>query len=799
MRLPFVGGLGVAAGAAGAASAAVVGYLLRRSLPPLDGELHLPGLGGPVEIVRDRWGIPHISARSLPDALFAQGYCHAQDRLWQMELSRRLARGRMAEAFGADALELDRAMRRLGLHRAAQAEWDTAGADVRRALEAYAAGVNACLERLVGGGKLPIELVITGIQPPPWEPLDSLSYGRFVALSLSPNWESELMRSRLVARLGYVAASALEPDVWQPDSDALPRLDDWGPSDLPAPTEPTYPATGPPASNAWVVAGQRSSTRSPLLASDPHLFPRLPSVFYEVHLTGGGELNVAGASIPGLPAVLIGHNRRIAWGLTASMADVQDWFVERPDPGDWRRTEHNGRWQTAEVVREVIPVKGRGQPWVEDVLITRHGPVLTPTPLIPDEHRTLALKSWVLEASQTARPLLELNRASGWDEFRGALRDWETPSLTMVYADVDGNIGLQMIGRVPIRARGEGLVPVPGWTAAYEWTGTIPFEEMPSLFNPADGILAIANHDTTKGNPHFYGREFIDPARYRRIRQVLEAKERHSAVDFGALQADEVSLPGREVARLLSLHVRPATSLERRAVAELGQWDGRMSADSVGAAIYAVFRLELARARYAEQLGTLWPIMLGAGPHELLAPVSSFYFLQTRRTVEHVERWARAHTADHRTPADDDVDRAFRNTVHFLRRRLGRDVAGWQWGRLHPLRLQHALSIKPPLGVLFDLPAFAAGGDLETIRAGGHKVGELEGGGPISAYRFIADCSDWDATLSCIPGGQSGQRGSPHYADQLETWRRVGYHPLAFSQPAVQRLARHRLVLRPSP
>jgi penicillin amidase len=799
MRLPVVGGLGVAAGAVGAVGAGAVGYLLRRSLPSLDGEVHVQGLGGAVDIVRDRWGVPHVSARSLVDAVFAQGFCHAQDRLWQMELSRRLARGRMAEALGPDALELDRVMRRIGLHRAAQAEWDAASADVRQALEAYAAGVNACLDRFSSGGKLPIELVLTGIQPVPWEPVDSLSYGRFVALSLSPNWESELMRSRLVARLGYAAASALEPDVWQPDSDALPRLEDWGPRDLPdaRPSPPIGGLSGPPASNAWVVAGARSSTRLPLLANDPHLFPRLPSVFYEVHLAGGGELHVAGASIPGLPTVLIGHNRRIAWGLTASMADVQDFYVERPDPGDWRRTEYDGRWRTASVIRELIHIKGQAQPWVEDVLMTCHGPVLTPTPMIPDEHRTLALKSWVLEARETARPLLELNLAGNWDEFRGALSSWETPSLNMVYADVDGNIGLQMVGRVPIRARGEGLVPSPGWTSAYEWTGTIPYDDMPSLLNPPDGLLAVANHDATKGKPHFYGREFIDPARYRRIRQVLESKDRHSAVDFCALQADEVTLPGREVGRLLSLHLQPATNLERRAVAELGQWDGRMNADSIGAAIYAVFRNELVRTQHEEPLGALWPIMLGAGPHELLAPVSSFYFLQTKRVKERVERWAESRVADHRTPTADDVDRAFRATVRFLRKRLGRNVAHWQWGRLHPLPLKHALSIRRPLGVLFDVPAFAWSGDLETVRAGGHAVGKLEGGGPISAYRFIADCSDWDASVGCLPGGQSGQRGSAHYSDQVESWRRVGYHPMPFSQPAVQRVARHTLRLLP--
>lgn len=797
MRLPFLRGAGVAAGAAGAVGAGAVGYLLRRSLPPLDGEVQVRGLGDTVHVIRDRWGIPHISARSLADALFGQGYCHAQDRLWQMDVSRRLARGQLAEALGPDLLDIDRFMRCVGLHRAAQAEWEGADAEVRAALYAYAAGVNAYLARLVATGKVPIELVLTGVQPRPWEPLDSLSFGRYMAFTQSPNWESEIMRARLIAKLGYVAASALEPDVWRPDSTTLPQVDDWGPAAAPggADLPPGVAPGGPPGSNAWVVSGERSSTGRPLLANDPHLFPRVPSVFYEAHLTGGGELNVAGASIPGLPGIVVGHNRRIAWGITASVADVQDLFVERLDPGDRRRTEAGAGWDTGVVVRELIHVKGRKQPWVEDVLVTRHGPLITPTPLLPDEHRCLALKSVVLEATRTAGPLLALNRASSWEEFRAALAGWQTPSLNVVYADVDGNVGYQMVGHIPVRARGDGLVPAPGWTGHYDWTGVVPFNELPRAFNPDDGLWANANQDPAKGSPRFLSHEFVDPARYRRIRQVLEGKRKHSAVDFSALQADEVSLPGREVARLLALHLGPIGRREARVLEMLAHWDGRMSADSGAAAVYAVFRNELVRASHAEALGESLPALLGVGPHPVVGPVWSAYFLQTSRVLARVSAWAESASADHGAHVEDDVQRAFRSSVRFLRRRLGRDPTGWQWGRLHPLAFQHPLSSRKPLGLLFDVPSFPWGGDLETVRAGGHAAGALHGGGPVSAYRFIADCSDWDATLSCIPGGQSGQRGSPHYADQVDAWRKVAYHPLAFSKPAVSRVARHTLVL----
>jgi penicillin amidase len=782
-------GLGVAAGATGALAAGALGYLLRRGLPQLDGELRLAGLNGPIEIVRDRWGVPHVSARDEHDAFFAQGFCHAQDRLWQMELSRRLARGRLAEVLGEVALDVDRFMRRLGLHRAAQAEWERTAPSTRGCLEAYVRGVNAAIDNL-SSVKLPIEFVLTRITPSAWEPLDSLAYGRYMAFSLAPNWESELIRSRLIARLGYARAAALEPDVWQPDAAVLPRLEDWGPAEMPESGEvpPLLLPGTPPGSNAWVVSGARSSTGKPLLANDPHLMARFPSVFYEVHLAGGGDLQVAGASAPGIPGVLIGHNRHIAWGFTASMADVQDLYVERLDPGNQRRTEFSGRWETGTLVREVIPVKGRAQPWVENVLVTaRHGPLLTPTPSLADEHRPLALRSMVLEGPTTLPGLLDLNRATGWEEFRAALRQWTTPSLNIVYADVEGNIGYQMLGQVPIRARGEGLVPSPGWSGQYEWTGTLPFDELPRAFNPPDGLWATANQDISKHSRAFFGREFVDPARYTRIRQVLEAKERHSAVDFGALQADEVSLPGREIARLLVRQVLPRTELARRALDELRGWDGRVSADSAAAAIYEVFRNELITVRHGEQLGELLPALLGVGPHPLLGVVSSHYFLQTRRVLDYLRS----------DPDDGVVQRAFEGSVEVLRRRLGTGVGAWQWGRLHALKLEHSLSMRKPLGALFDVPPFPWGGDLETVRAGGSLPGQLAAGGPISAYRFIADCADWDHSLGCLPGGQSGHRGSPHYSDQVEAWRRVAYHPLAFSRPAITRYARHTLKLTP--
>ena len=789
--MPFgLSRFGVAAGATGAVAAGAFGYLLRRPLPTLDGEVRLKGLSAPVEIVRDRWGIPHISAREPLDAFFGQGFCHAQDRLWQMELTRRLCSGRLAEVFGKTALDIDRFQRRVGLHRAAQRDWDTADGDLRDILRAYAAGVNACLDGLISAKKLPAEFVLARFQPGPWEPVDTLGFARYLAYTQAPNWESELIRSRLIAKLGYVAAASLEPDVWQPDTGALPHLEDWGPAELPRTGDlpPLELTGGPLASNAWAVSGARSSTGMPLLANDPHMFPRFPSVFYEAHLAAGAELNVAGGSVPGAPGVLIGHNRHIAWGLTSATVDASDLYVERLDPGDARRTEFAGHWESGTLVVEAIVVKGRAKPWIEEVLITpRHGPLLTPTSSIPDEHRPLALRSMVLEAPSAAAALLDINRATSWDEFRAAARRWGAPAMNVTYADADGNIGYQMVGSVPIRRRGEGLVPSPGWSGQYEWEGEIPFDDLPTAFNPPDGLWANANHNVARKSQHFFGREFIDPSRYQRIRQVLESKQRHSAVDFGALQADELSLPARHVAAILVEHLTTRGRVERRALEELRRWDGRISRDSAAACIYEVFRNELIRARHRALLGDLLPALLGVGLHPLLAPVNSHYFLQTQRVLDFVSA----------SPNDPVIDRAFRTSVAWLARKLGPNVPGWHWGRLHQLRLEHPLSIRKPLGLIFNVPAFAWGGDLETVRAGGSSPAAYDVTGPVSAYRFIADCGDWDNSLACIPGGQSGHRGSPHYADQVDAWRRVAYHPLSFTRPAIARVQKHALTLLP--
>lgn len=781
--------LGLVAGAAGATGLAAAEYLLRRPLPQTRGQLVVAGLQRSVEIARDRWGVPHIRAETQVDAFFGQGFCHGQDRLWQMDVSRRVARGQLAEVFGPDALLLDQFSRRYGLARAAQREWDGLGTDERDVLLAYTAGVNAAIARSNSRVGLPIEYRLLRFKPREWEPLDSLAFGRFFAATQSPNWESELVRSRLIARLGYAATALLEGALWDPESGAVPHLADWGASQGGSTGASGIPG-GIVASNAWAVAPRRSTTGNALLANDPHVHPSLPAAFYEAHLIGGGELNVVGATIPGTPGVIIGHNRYIAWGVTASMADVQDLYVERVDPTHPHRTEYSGRWEPGTVLRESIRVRGQSKPHVEEVFVTaRHGPTITPTPLLPDEHRTMALRSVVLEAPEQLRPLLLLNRATDWESFREAARVWRTPSLTLIYADAQGNVGRQTVGSVPVRARGEGLVPSPGWTGRHEWTGQVAFDDLPHAYNPATGYVATANQEPD--DAPFLGREFPSQARYRRITQVLESRARHSAVDFGALQSDVLNVQGKAVADLLARHLATRDPLEVRALHELRRWDGRTVAASVGATIYDAFRRHLARTIAGGDPEDVADVLQGRGLHPVFAPLTSFYHRQSDLTLAWLTRWVEEGADGQAVPE------AFSRAVQELRQKLGGDVSRWQWRRVHVLTLRHVLSARRPLGKVFDLGPFPIPGDGDTVRASGSRPGERDASGLTAGYRLIVDCGDWDASVACLLGGQSGHRASPHYGDQVSLWLRVSYHPLPFTRPAVDRFTQHTLTLTP--
>lgn len=793
----FLAGVGLAT-VAGAGLAGLYRLLLRQPQAPLDGVTCLSGLKMDVEIVRDHAAVPHLYAANSHDLYFAFGYVHAQDRLWQMELNRRLALGRLSEVFGEATLTFDRFVRRLGFAHVATAELIAMEPAERTVLEAYAAGVNAFLA--AHRHRLPLEFRILRFSPRPWEPVDSLAAGKVLSWLLSSNWDSEWFRARLVEQVGSTAAAALEPGY--PAGHPLtvaPGLSYAGlDSSLLDEFQQVQRDLGLPLgalSNAWAIRPERSATGAALLASDPHLRPQMPSIWYEAHLCGAG-LDVIGATMPGIPAVLIGHNRRIAWGVTVSMVDTQDLFVERLNPDDDSQYETPAGWAPLSTRREDIYVRGRDEPVAEWVQETRHGPSLTP--LLPGETRLLTVQSPVLRPQQSLRGAIRLNHAGSWEDFRAALADWDV-ALNFVYADVDGNIGYQLSGQVPRRNKGTGLLPAPGWDASYDWSGTIPFAELPSILNPPSGYLVSANNRLVDADyPYHLSHDWIEGFRAARIESQLRSRERHTLADVAAMQQDLYSEAARQLVEVLA-DVEASDPLSVRALEYLRRWDYRLTSESVAATIYVALRQRLLQNVFGPRLGTLLGGYIGSTAPEGIAGSAypsrvGGYLLDLLRRAD--PSWLAGQTT---FASWDELKReSLAQTVLELRAKLGDDMDSWRWGRLHQLRFEHPLGRVKPLDRLFCRGPYPMGGDADTpcqvaVAPGGFAATEW-----IPSYRQIVDLGNLANSRSIHTTGQSGLPGSPHYDDFIPLWLQGQYHPMLFERKAVLDDLKHMLVLRPT-
>lgn len=781
-------------------------YLTRRAFPQTSGTITAAGLGGPVEVVRDAWGIPHIAARSARDLFFAQGFVHAQDRLWQMELNRRTASGRLSEILGEATLPTDRFLRTIGLRRAAEAHVAAISGRARDMLEAYAAGVNASIA--VSQGRLPLEFVLLGFAPEPWTPADTLAYGKLMAWVLGGDWRSEILRQQLVERFGDGALERLMPaypssPIIVPDAragagpsphdarPAHPRIAFPTPpeiSDRPAgsgdlPTLPGWSGIaggtgGGFGSNNWVAAGDRTSTKSALLANDPHLEAQMPAVWYLMHLTGG-PYDVAGATFPGVPGVIIGHNRDVAWGVTNANPDVQDLYIERFHPQDPNRYLFKGEWLPAAVIREEIRVKGRSEPVVEAVRVTRHGPILNN--VVRGLGQFLALRWTALDASTIIEAVDGINRASSWDEFREALRAWDAPGQNFVFAHRNGEIGYQLSGRIPVRARGGGGVPVPGWTGEYEWTGTVPFEALPSVHRSTGIVVTANNRITPPGYAPFLGRDWDPGFRAQRIGEMLSTGPQ-ALETFQRIQSDLTSIPGRlAVAALRSVTVSdPAL---QPLFQDLVAWDGLVSPGSRPAALYEAFVDALIRELFK---GPLDESTFARYLRHYDAPVVTMLALLRDPS----SGWWRG-------DRDRAIERAFREAVRTLERRLGPDRSRWRWGRLHQPVFVHPLGRLKAFAWIFNATPPETGGDAFTVNQGAFNPEEPFRQVLVSSYRQILDPADWDRSRVIYTTGQSGLPFHPHYRDFSTRWARGDYVPLLFSRRAIEQAAEATLVLEP--
>jgi penicillin amidase len=834
---------GIVLGAAGLAGVGAT-IALRRPLPRTTGALRLPGLSAPVNVLRDHWGVPHIYAANNADLFMAQGYVHAQDRLWQMEFQRRIGNGQMSELFGPLALPTDRFVRILGFGRVARKEVETLNDNTRTAIDAYVRGINAYIEQ--HRTRLPLEFSILRFQPRPWEPADVLVWGKMMALSLCDNWTVEILRARIVAAVGEERAAQLDPHYRDDHPLVIPNgvrySRDIGADALrlAADASPFVNGVeGGQGSNGWVAGGTRTTSGKPLLANDPHLAIQMPSFWYENHLIGG-DYHVTGASIPGTPGILIGHNEWIAWGVTNGMTDVQDLYIERFDPHDPTRYEFRGEWEQAQIIRETITVKGKTQPHIEEVRITRHGPIITPFLPTEDDRRPteddrrpteddrrpttdggrpteddrrpteddrrpttdgqrtedLALRWTALDPSRIMTSVLNINRAHDWASFRAALADWTVPAQNFVYADVEGHIGYALGGDLPIRAKGNGRLPVPGWTGEYEWTGIIPHDQMPHAFDPADDVIVTANNriiDEHYPQP-IYG-EWLSGYRAARIQQLLEQTAQHDLRSFAAIHGDQRSLPGLELAALAG-RLPIDSVVAQHARDALAAWDGELTATSIGGTIYAQLRRNLLTTAYAEIAEAL-EIVTGIGA---LASMPGNGFMERlsvpillRRVTNREDNWLMGEQT-----WDDVLAEAWSKTVGDLRQAFGDDVRTWRYGRRHNLTIRHPLGAVRALAPLFNRGPFATGGDTDTVCMG--YLPARYAGAPYyiaPSYRQICDTADWDRSLSIHPTGQSGQPGSKHYADFIKPWLNVQFHPMLWSRARVEEATINRIRLEP--
>jgi penicillin amidase len=760
---------------------------LAAALPDLDGPVRAPGIEAGAEVWRDADGIPHVMAATPHDAFFAQGFVHAQDRLWQMEYDRRRGCGRLAEYAGPAVLAQDLHLRRLRLEASARADYAAVNAEARAMLDAYAAGVNAFIAT---ARSLPVEFRMLDARPEPWAPWHSLVVYKVRHVDMGP-WQAKLWRARLLRRLGPEMTAVLCPGT-QPNPALI--VPPGGQYDGPAPDGLGALEAGASAlaeigdwdggSNNWALSGRRTASGAPLIAGDPHRALDVPNVYYQNHLACP-EFDAIGLSFPGVPGLPhFGHNRSVAWCVTHAMADYQDLFIERFDPGDPRRYRFRATWRQADVVRETIDVRGEAPVEIE-VTITHHGPIIAGD---PRRGYGIALRySATAEPNRTLEALAPMLRATSAADLEQAMRPWVDPANNFVFADIHGTIGYRTRGQVPVRNAANAWLPVPGWDGAHEWRGMIPFEEMPAFRNPETGWIATANSRIAGPDyPYYLGLDFAPDFRTRRVVERVQSLERATAADMAAIHADRRSIPAGELVPLLD-RIVPKDPLARHALARLRAWDGVMAPDGVAPTIYAAMRERLVRDLLEPLLGPLASEAFATVPTGGVSHISRVRALLTG--------WIRR---DDRTLLPPGIDwtealrRALEAAVAALRAALGPDVDAWRWERVHVTRPRHPLSaVYPQAGPLLDPPSVPVGGDGDTVQAAAFIPAAGYTVTSASVARYVFDLGDWNRSAWIVPLGASGHPGSPHYADQAHDWAAVRLRPMRYDWNVIRAAGEH--------
>ncbi len=816
-----------------------------KSYPQIDGEIRVEGLDGPVDVIRDSMGIPHIYAATQHDLFFAQGYVHAQERFWQMDVWRHIGSGTLSEMFGEGQVETDAFLRTLGWRVTAEAEWEQMGPESKAILQAYTDGVNAYLKDH-DGTALSLEYGILGLLSPdykvePWTPVNSLTWGKAMAWDLRGNMDEEIERAILLKTLAPEQVDQLFPPYPDDHPVIVNQIGDGagGPqtsADLSVLSDVSFDSVernvsllegllGPlgdgVGSNSWAVSGRLTSTGMPLLANDPHLGIQMPSIWYQVDLqcmpkSDACTINVAGFSFAGVPGVIIGHNDRIAWGFTNVGPDVMDLFIERVKPENPNQYEVNGTWVDFETRTETIRVVG-GEPVEITVRLTRHGPVISDTygpvkdagdpkdkEFVPFRERAgvelpeqyvIALAWTALTPSSPFEAIWGFNKAENWDDFREAARNFHVPAQNLLYADTDGNIGYQMPGDIPIRAGGDGRFPVPGWTDEYEWTGFIPFEELPYTFNPAEGYIVTANNQVhPREYPYIVTADWDYGYRAQRIVDMIEnAPGKIDIAYIQSMQMDSTDLGAQALLPVWNeIDFKADTPNQAYALDLMQKWDFQCTADSQAAAVYQWFWWNLVQNTLNDDL-----------PERYAASGGDRNFEVMRRLIESPTDffWDDKDSAEVVETRDDIYIASLVETVEQLEKEYGKDPAKWpRWGELHTATFRNGTlgeSGVGPIESLFNRGPFETGGGQSIVNATGWDVGVGFAVDWLPSMRMIVDLGDLRNSVTVHTTGQSGHAYHPHYIDMAPLWSTGQYYPMLWNQQAVVSNAEGRLRLMP--
>jgi penicillin amidase len=768
-------------------------YMSQKPLPDYNKDIQLKGLQSEVRVIRDKYAVPHIYAENEHDLYLAVGYIMAQERLWQMDLLRRVTQGRLSEIFGRSFAETDLLLRALRYQQKSLTILEKAEPSVKQCLQAFSEGVNQFVE--VNKNRLPVEFVILGYKPEPWEPYHSLNLIGYMAWDLKAGW-SEIIFEEIKQHVDSTLYKELLPDLANQKSFIYPETREkknpklissllWSAEKLDKLGADIFDG-----SNNWAVSGNKSITGKPIFANDMHLGLNAPGIWFQMHQVIEGKLNVTGVVLPGQPLVVCGHNDSIAWGMTNVYVDNLDFYEEKVNPSDSGQYEYNGQWMQFSIVIEKIKTKEGDT--IESILKYSHrGPVVTG---IKDFGEKIVTMHWAGdEPSDEMLTIYLLNRAKNWVDFTSAIQTFKSVSQNIAYADVNGNIGLYCAAGVPIRKRDAVISILPGWTDEYDWKGYVPFAELPHMFNPSQEFVVSANNKTTGNNyPYHIGTWYSLPGRFERITELLAAKEKLSMADFQEIQLDQYSKMAENYMPALLKAIQNESGfndVQKKAANELRNWDFVMKADAPAPLIFESIYLRVFYNLYADEMG-----------EDLAAKFignSSVSRISTDQIwLKEASKWTDDIKTTNKTETFADILlKSFLEVTDTLSKELGSDVSLWQWGKKHQLIIAHPLSKVALLDKAFHLHRgpFAVGGSFHTVSPFSYSFSRPFVSDHGASHRHIYDLSNWDNSLTVLPTGNSGIPSSKHYCDQTNLYIQGKYHIDNFSKQAVEQNAVYRM------